>query len=139
MAADLHIHIKTDAITDDVLAAFFSNSLGSKWFSLRSARDTGKWEEAYETIANTPQVHVGEVSWLKAAVLEDGDQFIPAPVASISQIIGEDMPTIDDELISKVAEALRLPNQTGYEMTGENKILSFLAEHKGRQAFVVSW
>lgn len=32
MAADLHIHVMTDGVTERDLADFFSNTLGSKHF-----------------------------------------------------------------------------------------------------------
>lgn len=138
MAADLHIHVMTPDMTENHLAEFFCNTLGSKYFNMRCRPNLDG--DAWRLVTNSPNIHVGEVSWLKAAVLEGGpDEFVPQAVSAVQEIIGEDLPSIDDDLIAKVREAMRLPNQTSYEMTGENAVLSFLAEHKGKRAFTVSW
>jgi len=139
MAADLHIHV-FEGITEDDLRIFFARDLGSKYFvEDPEDLDWEKWDEAYDKIANTPNVWVGEVSWLKAWLLEDDDAFIPAPVQAVAEIIGEDLPEITDELIERVVEAMRKPNETGYSVNSPEEIERFLKEHKGKRVFVVTW
>ena len=115
MSADLHIHIATPNITDEHFKCFFSNTLGSKWFSMslyncedkvhrdidynRTCKqfneeyhriwktipelpkeEQDRWSELLEEhykrvgyecrhhsdIYSTPNIWVGEVSWIKA-------------------------------------------------------------------------
>jgi hypothetical protein len=163
MAADLHIHVipkepvsgtmsywdqrtggyKNEEITDyvdrDTISMFFTNFEGSllstfwKSESFEHAR-----ERASALIENTPSVWVGEVSWLKAALLEDTATFIPEPVAQVSQIIGNTLPVITDELIDDIRKALATPNATFYK-TADKDVVAFLEQHKGLQCFTVSW
>lgn len=136
MSADLHIHIY-EGITEDDLANFFSNSFGSKWFNPRNVGS--KLDDGYEAISNTPNIWVGEVSWLKAAVFESPGDFVPDPIAKISEIITDELPTIDDKLIAKVEVAMGLSNETGYSLGSQNDVIDFLKLHKGKRCFTVSW
>jgi hypothetical protein len=208
VAADLHIHVMTDDMTEEDLACFFSNTLGSKWGPQMlpdnfddlddEAKKTawrgfnggtvfenhcemnGKWwqlskeeREAeasrwgmstkfrdenpenlphfsqcihWSRIANSPNIWIGEVSWLKAQLFDKPGQFIPEPVGHISDAIDEDMPVIDDDLIELIMEAFTLPNSTGhgdfkvFEVTDRGeKVREFLEEHRGKRCFTVSW
>jgi len=134
MAADLQIHV-ADRSIEPVLARFNSNTLGSKYFSPRCGFD----DAAFEIIGETPSVWVGEVSWLKAALFGDAEAFVPDPVAQVHEIIGEDLPVIDDALIARVTEALKAPNVTSYSIATADEVIRFLTEHKGKCAFTVSW
>jgi hypothetical protein len=99
----------------------------------------------HKDIDNTPNIWVGEVSWLKAALFEEGKEdgapsdFIPDPIGKISELIGEDMPVITDEFIEKVRLAMSVPNQTQYSLAKAQDILSFLKTYKGKSCFTVSW
>lgn len=135
MAADMHIHI-FEGITEDDLAVFFANTMASKYF--RPGNLGERWQVSYAKISDTPNVWVGEVSWLKAALFED-DTFIPDPISKISEIIGEDLLVIDDALIGRISRALTLPNETVYHLAQAEKIISFLTDNKGERAFTVSW
>lgn len=90
-------------------------------------------------IDSTPSIHIGEVSWLKAALFEDSDTFVPSSVMEISEIIGEDFPIIDDELISRIASALKLENTTSYYINTDSSIIEFLKSYKGYPVFTISW
>lgn len=162
MAADLHIHVVPVApvngvmfrwnkqtkeheeipvrgvINEKVIRAFFSNTLGSKWRS-DGKEDENERDRAYALINQTPNIWVGEVSWLKAALFEDEKTFIPSPVQIVSDVIGEDLPVIDDALISKIEEGLKTANTTNYETSSDAKIIDFLKQHKGLRCFTVSW
>jgi hypothetical protein len=92
-------------------------------------------------VSNTPSVWVGEVSWLKAALFDDAETFIPPAVQQIHEIIGEDMPLIDDSLITRVESALGSENPTSYTVAGseESPVIKFLRDNKGMRAFTISW
>ena len=136
MAADLHRHI-FEGITEKDLAGFFANTWGSKYFNLGRG---SSWDDpSRRKVGNTPQIWVGEVSWLKAALFEDSESFIPDPVGAISELVGEDLPVIDDSFIVKIKEAMAIPNETGYSLANAEEIVVFLEEHKGKRVFTISW
>lgn len=145
MAADLHIHVLTKEFTEEHFKAFKSHSIGSKYFSGFGRGDVeAEFEKKhncslYNLCANTPQVWVGEVSWLKAALCDDPDTFVPAPVQAVATIIGEDFPVIDDDLIAKIEYALGLDNATLYSVCKHSGVIDFLRENKGEKAFCISW
>jgi hypothetical protein len=141
MSADLHIHI-CEGITEDDLRKFNSHTIGSKHFDLDFEDDEpDQFSEGsrFNRIANTPNIWVGEVSWLKAALFGSSEEFIPSAVGNISELIGEELPTIDDALIEKVREAMAVDNSTGYRLAETEKVLEFLGQHVGKKVFVVSW
>lgn len=90
-------------------------------------------------ISNTPNIWVGEVSWLKAALFKDGDTFIPSPIQKIYDLIGEDLPVIDDKFIADAKQALSVKNSTKYSLSNTKDIIDFLKQHKGMRCFTVSW
>ncbi len=137
MAADLHIHI-FEGIVEADLAKFCSNHLGSKWFNPRpGATDFGPGS-VFHRVSETPNIWVGEVSWLKAALFDD-DSYVPNPVGAINDLIGEELPVLDDALIEAIGKAVDLKNETGYRLGNAEDILAFLRLHKGKKVFTVSW
>jgi len=145
MSADLHIHVLEGATEDD-LAVFFSNTMGSKWFRpVSGSTESPSWNR----VIRTPNVWIGEVSWLKAALFDDAEAYIPDTVQSISDIIGEELPIIDDNLIGRIIGEFNLTNKTekpdsvwdgkGYALANPYGVRSFLEEHKGKRAFTISW
>lgn len=151
MAADLHIHIRTKDIGEDVMDLFFANNIGSKRFkgidsilSIKEQKDLDdsikekyNGKDEYEIISSAPSVFVGECSFLKAALFED-DSFVPEPVGVISELFNDE-PLIDDKLIEDVEKAMTLPNNTGYSLGNGEEILELLKKHKGLHAFTVAW
>jgi hypothetical protein len=87
----------------------------------------------------SPNVWVGEVSWLKAALFEDEEAFVPDAVAEVYEIIGEGLPVIDDALIEKIRTALGAQNRTGYNVTDPDPVIRFLEQHRGKPCFTISW
>jgi len=140
MAADLHIHI-FEGITLKDLELFFENTLGSRWFKSDPSLCLRLEDEkpVYERVINTPNIWVGEVSWLKAMVFEKPADFIPQAIGKIHEIIGEELPDIDDILIHDIKCAMTLPNSTGYSLANAESILEFLEQHRGKKVFTVSW
>lgn len=150
MAADLYIHVLTDEVTEEVLARFFNSTMGSKWFQNQPYKEAElNWREDYKLVGGSPKIWVGEVSWLKAALFEDGDSYIPSAVATVSDLIGEELPIVDDDLIAGVRQAFDLPNNTakeggvmsgqGYHLAKADEVVAFLEQHKGKRVFTVSW
>jgi len=169
MAADLHLHIRTSEVTDELIADFFGHCLGSKFFDIDrqetlptlddiKRHPNWKWLEkdfdengnirpgayvpglAHIVISDTPNIWVGEVSWLKAALFEDPNSFIPDPIGAVREIFEDDEGTeITDEIIQKVQDALVRPNQTGYSISEANPVIEFLKKYKGERAFTISW
>ena len=141
MGADLHIHV-FEGIDIEDLKEFFANTLGSKYFNLRRGQGEA-WSEAYKKIAKTPNIWIGEASWLKASLCKDektADKYVPATVERVCEIIGEDLPILDDILIQKILDALDLPNDTAYNVTTKkDEVEKFLLTHKGKKVFTVSW
>ena len=95
MAADLHIHIMNGIDRDD-LVTFFSNTLGSKYF--KPSALTRSREAIFRKVQNTPNIWIGEVSWLKASMSGHPDDYVPSTVMEIYQAIGEDLPVLDEVL-----------------------------------------
>ena len=136
MGADLNIHVFTKDFTEEHYKKFQSHTLGSKFFN---PHGNSSDLDLFRLCSGTPKVWVGSVSWLKAAILQDAETFIPNSVGKIHEIIGEEFPVIDDALIAKIKEALMIPNQTDYEIGSADDVLNFLEEHKGEKAFTISW
>jgi hypothetical protein len=135
MAADLSIHVITPDFTESDYAAMKSSTFGSKFFT-----GMGRYrDDLFMKAADTPQVSVGEVSWLKAALSGDDEEYVPGPVMKVHEIIGEEFPIVDDELIARLRDALDAPNTTGYHVATADEVCEFLEEHRGAKLFTVSW
>lgn len=141
MAADLHIHIKTDDITEKDLEIFFSSNLGSKYCHFPAFKRYEKKEEtkAWKVIEKSPNIWIGEVSWLKAGLLNAKKEFVPSTVQKISEIIGEDLPILNKQLIEKIFDAFLLNNKTQYKLASVRKVVTFLQKYIGKPVFTVSW
>lgn len=141
MAADLAIHVFADGeLTDEDFACAFSNLLGSIYYNPVSLdEETEEYKQRERKVHDTECVFVGKVSFLKAALFEDEETFVPDPVAKVSELIDEDFPYITDEFISQIAEALQLENKTGYSLTDQSEVIEFLEQHKGKRCFTIAW
>jgi len=165
MSADLHIHVIPNEpvtatayefhpvykswkvsriITDAEFASFFGNCMDSRWFRGFDDRsvETTFDREANALMTYTPNVWVGQVSWLKAALFDEEGKYVPGPISQISDIIDENLPVIDDDLIEKIGKALFTENTTSYSINNkpnDNEVIKFLQKHKGLRCFTVSW
>ena len=151
MATDMNIHIFKN-ITEKDLAIFFKDTLGSKWFDnsyLENPPDPKEFwdtysdrmkqeEKVWDRVSKTPSVWVGEVSWLKASLFE-GD-YIPDVVGEVYELIGDDLPVIDQEFISKVERIYKVAKgHKFYDTSSKDKVLKFLNENIGERCFTISW
>lgn len=144
MAADLHIHV-FDGLTEDVLRDAFRNTLGSKYFGggmgfagLLTANNSDSIFEAHDKIIAQPNIWIGSVSWLKAALTEDRD-FVPNTVQAVYDAIGEDLPVLDGELYERILGAFSEENTTGYSLAKVEDVRAWLQENRGKRLFTVSW
>lgn len=133
MSADLHLHI-LKGLTEEELRIFQGPTIVGG-----EGDNTALKDPLYSKVAHTPNIWVGEVSWLKAMLFGDEDTFIPSPVMGVSEAIGDDLPVIDDALIARVKEALGRNNTTSYDVTKGDEVISFLESYKGERVFQVSW
>lgn len=134
MAADLHLHIKTDELSDEDLTLFMQPS---HTYHFDERDDPIK--KAYDAVAKTPDVWIGEVSWLKADLFGD-ENYIPETVERVAELVGEGC-VIDDDLIRGVEAAFELPRsrKNSYRIAKVDEVVTFLSEHKGAHVFQVSW
>ena len=138
MAADMHIHVLTDKFTAEDFKLSQSNVFGSKHFNLARCRDDG-FDDATIKMIETPNVWVGQLSTLKAALSGDPDSYIPDPVGRVGTIIGEDLPVIDDKLVGEIRAAFELDNATSYNISNGEEVIAFLESHRGACVFTVNW
>jgi hypothetical protein len=123
MAADFNIRI-LEGVTEEEILEFLEPQFDYK----------GR-KELLHRIAMTPCVFVGQVSWLKAAIFEAPEKYIPGPIAMLNDLIGLSFPVIDDAFIEAVGHALEASNTTTYHLNNPETVLAFLRKHKGKKCF----
>lgn len=139
MAADLHIHVMEGVTTDD-LRCVNSHVLSSKYFTLaRRECDTNYDCRHYRAVVDSPQIWVGQVSFLKAMLLEDTETYVPGVVQAVVNLIGETQPVINDAFIDGIRDAFAKSNDTSYSIADVDEVVLFLNGHKGKKVFTVSW
>jgi hypothetical protein len=97
------------------------------------------WNWAVQEIEQVDSIWIGKVSWLKAALVEGGERFIPGPVAQISDLIDESYPVLTSELADSILTALGTENMTSYETAKPDDVRPWLDSHMGMRLFTVSW
>ena len=147
MAADLHIHV-THKIDEEAMQCFFSSTIGSKyyidgWDDVRHCEEYRKNFDCKHNriISDSRNIHVGEVSWLKAALFQDSDEFVPETVGQVADLIGDGV-EITEDLVENIDKAFELPNKSIYDIDLERKrkqVVSFMRDYIGYHAFTVSW
>lgn len=76
---------------------------------------------------------------MKASLFNEPETFIPTPVQKISDLIGENLPVLTEELKTAILEALNSENTTEYELAKKENVQKFLEEHMGEKLFTISW
>lgn len=97
----------------------------------------------WDRITDSSQIWIGEVSWLKAAIFGD-DKYIPEPVEALAELIGEDLPILDDALMAKILQALMIKRNraNSYYVVVNSQthdVTEWLAANYGMRLFTVSW
>ena len=141
MSADLYLHVFEDGVlTEEDFKAFFYSTYGSKWYDPSLELEwVGYRDNIFKKFSNTQNIWIGEVSWFKAALFEDSDNFIPDLVNKVSEFVGEELPVVDDEFIKKIESFYSLENKTRYNLSEKKEVIEFLEQNKGKRAFTVSW
>jgi hypothetical protein len=147
MAADMKLHVTRLAGGSDVdegdFALFFSSMPGSKWLNLSAERRLGyreAWSALYPKFAALPSFWLGEVSWLKARALGDSERYVPHPLQVVHDIIGEELPAIDDALIEQLVAAMSCENHTDYAVSRElERLRAWLEQYRDWRIFSISW
>ena len=90
---------------------------------------------------------VGDVSWLKAALFEDGENtYVPSLIEAVSEIVptvSNGVKEITDEMIAEVKQAITasagVEDESIYEQGDPESLLIWLDQYKGWQCWSVSW
>lgn len=138
MAAQLNIHLRTEEIDEDVLRGFFGSTLGSPYFGQERLSEYD-FMEAFDIVAETPSVVVGDVSNLKAGLTGDRDRYVPGPAQAIQDEIGSEPVEATGELIERIETAKDDANESIYDDHNIDGAIEFLREHEGEEVFTVSW
>jgi hypothetical protein len=116
MSVDVKIHIFDDRVLSiNDLEIFFSYTLGSKYFDLSKEISLEEDNRIWQKIGNTESICIEEVM----------DSFSPR-TKQILALINEDLPTIDDNLVTKLKE---LDTDVGI----------WASNFHGKKLFWVSW
>ena len=140
MAASLHLYAYVDGdLTEEDFKQLFCNVFGSKYFNLSRCPSAMKQMEFMEKLlAKLPAIWVGEVSWLKNLFFGDY-QFVPNICLEIYNLVQEDRPVVNEELIAKVRKIFESnPVAAAYSTADCKDIVDFLEENLGRRLFTFS-
>ena len=141
MSASMHIH-SDSYISEEAIKCVMGNTIGSKYFGYKCPleRKYGLCEKHYDDVANSDQVTVGDVSWLKAALFED-DKYIPDTIGTINDIL-HDVPFLTERMAKEIDAAFGLDNESIYENTDESvreRVKEFCKRNIGSLVFTISW
>ncbi|MDF5756594.1 hypothetical protein [Spongiactinospora sp. TRM90649] len=139
MSADLYIHAMS-GVTEEDLECFFSSSFGSRWENRSQACTRPPRCAHRQAVSDSPSVWIGEVSWLKAALLEDSG-YVPEPVEAVTKMIGEHLPVLDEDLRAGLLRAIAVHNQraANYRVVRDESVVGWFDKHMGARLFTVSW
>jgi hypothetical protein len=143
MSADLVLYTFKEEDSELVESLYMksqANTLGSKYFTwdaIVAATDNSldALFDLFEVVSD--RCWIGEVSWLKATLLDDDESFIPDLVGFVSELIGEEFPVITDELISKVND-FSFESHEHYSNISKEDLINFLEKNKGYKTFTLS-
>lgn len=146
MSADFVLHVLLDDMDVEDFKIFTSNVLGGPWFEypwfeyVPYEKRNERFMELANKFGHRPQCWVGEVSWLKASLLQDGETYIPDIVGNVAELV-DNLPVITDELIAQIkAAAMTAGNRTSYKVIdGSDELIDFLKKYKGHRVGGISW
>lgn len=132
MPTDLYIHALTEDFTEEHYKAINQGTVCSKYFQYQS--DNVTYEEAFEILKLAPAVWAGQV--------RIGDYQI-SEVFKIEDIIGENFPTVDGDLMDKIKAVFEANAPNDSEMSSRlalpQSVLGFLGEQWGNKVFTARW
>lgn len=89
-------------------------------------------------VFNTEGVWCGEVSWLKAALLENVEEFVPSVIEQLNELV-ENFPIINEQSIEQISSLFDLPNTTQYEIAKKEDVIKFLQNNLGHRVYGLSF
>ena len=114
MAADLHIHAVD--------------------FQLKSLKHI-----PYMELESTPNIWIGEVSWLKAALFEDMN-YVPKTVGEVSALVSNSETVELTRLLKEeILEAFDSEEHEFYSRNKKEIVEKWLEENIGKFIFTISW
>jgi hypothetical protein len=152
MGADLYIHatLATRRYTARRLRVARAHSFGGRWDrdilrnpnaflkSLKWPRQDAEDAARHWVFKSCDMTWIGEVSWLKADLMEDSNTYIPQTVMLVSDAIGERIPTLTPALADQIMGAFTQPNATSYRVADPDNVRVWLDRHMGWRLFTVS-
>jgi hypothetical protein len=97
----------------------------------------GHWDrEDREYVPGLPAIYIGEVSFLKAALLED-PSFIPDTVSQVCDALGDYPEVLTREKADAILAAFDAPEHEYYERGNRDEVAAWLEQHLGWQVFAV--
>ena len=144
MSATLAIH--SMAGLDDVALNCFRDDGPRATCTLRPDDPPGDrfWhcETHWNAVALSSNVQVGDVSWLKAALLEKSDRYVPDTIGTVEELLSGPV-VMTQDLVRQVDTAFELPNNSTYPIHPgvRDVVRSFLegCAERGERVFTVSW
>lgn len=145
MAVDFQMHV---ALSDQDIKDYkiaHADTIGSKYENINLNMTVEEAElhrqcilESFMRLDSRPGIHLGTLSWLKFGLTGD-DQYTPGALVQISELIGEDFPIIDEELIEKIEHILdTVPNLTTYFVIGSEPVVKFMRKYIGKRVYTLT-
>ncbi|KKL45955.1 hypothetical protein LCGC14_2350440 [marine sediment metagenome] len=168
MGADLHIHIVPDEETLKHVKQYLKSDCtiidksGTRNVHTRWEYD-GKWvgDELFERedfdvkkvggrreytlhfdedkVDNTPSIWIGEVSWLKAGLFDNAEEYIPKTIGAVAKLFENPIVDVTQEFVKLVQAAFTLEPHHYYGRNEAVKVTRFLSKYIGKKAFTISW
>ena len=144
MAVDVYIHLIDGFVTEEDLKCFFSKVIGSKYYldyknGPRTHENVLNCEHS-QNIESSPNVYIGEASFLKRSLDKDG-LYVPDTVQRIIDIISDnedEFSIVNRNLIKEVKKAFKIKNRAlNYEVGNEKEVIMFLKECKRKKVFIM--
>jgi hypothetical protein len=92
---------------------------------------------SYDVLLGADGVWIGRMSWAKAAIDGDVDQYVPEVVQEVTKLFsGRRLVMINDKLIELIDRCFleSVPNDH-YATAEREEVITFLTQHKGKRAF----
>lgn len=144
MSAHLYIHIQTDEISNKKLKDIFQTYINSEFFDYSTIKQRTYENEKKNSklLQETPNIKVGPISNLKAALSKEQEKFIPGQLNVFQKRIGNEPTKINNRLIKNIKQDIKTSSNNSIYNNDElhiEKSLRFLEIYKGKKAFTVSW
>lgn len=103
----------------------FADDRGMRWED---------WEATRKKFNREPSIWIGQVSWLKAGLFEEFERYVPLPVWTVSQIVGDSV-VLTPGVAKAILAAMNLPNRSIYG----KPIIRRVPQADEYAAYVTTW